>query len=394
MHIIESMASVSRLKIDKPVLLPKFFPISFDKYITFHASSKFNSRQYDWWGEVLILLKPYLNQAGIKIVQIGGKEDAEAAGVDLNLCGQVSYRQTYDVIQKAKLHLGCDSFPIHVASVFGTKIVGLYSNMYKDQSKPYWSDPKDTILLQAPLKGRKPSYSANESSKTINFIKPEEIAKSVLKLLNIDHSIDRGSFYFGDKFTSAYLESIPDCLVDAQFIPQSILHVRYDYVPHNDITQSFLYNQISIRKCVIITDKLLNEVALQQLKPNIVQVIIKIIDENQINIVNQIEKLGIPYILLSDLSDEEINKLKLTYLDHTPIMKQPIFDKSKLPAESLKSTTKYKVSKLLLSQNKVFASKAHWQQNKDCQPFSENILGEFIDNIDFWNESEFLYLYN
>lgn len=396
MHIIESYASVARARINKPVLSPKFYPIPFEDYITFHATSKFDSRQYDWWGEVISLLKPYLDGHNIKIVQIGGKEDIGATGIDLNLCGQVSYRQTYDVIQKAKLHLGVDSLPIHIASVFGTKIVALYSNMYVEHSKPYWSDPKDVILLQAPLGNKKPSYASEDNPKIINLIRPEEIAKSVLELLNIKENIDRKSFYFGNLYRSLSLESVPDGIVDPKCMEGTPLYIRYDYVSESETTKSFLYNQISLRPSIIITDKLLDENILRQLKSNILQIVIQVTNGNQVSIAKQAEKLGISYVLISELSIEEIQKLKLTYLDNIPITKRGPVKKEDVPnlEGNLKETTKFKSSKILISQNKAYASKAHWKLGKDSNPLSENLLIEFIDNEEFWKESEFCYFYN
>jgi hypothetical protein len=241
---------------------------------------------------------------------------------------------------------------------------------------------------------RKPSYSAEDNPKVINFIKPEEIAKSVLELLDVPNEIGRKSFYFGERFSSIFIESIPDCIIDPKFLPAAGLHIRYDYVPENEMTQSFLYNQLSLRKCAIVTDKILNEGALQQLKPNIAQIIIQVRDESQVAIAKQAEKIGIPYMLISELTEEEIQKLKLAYLDHAPITRRAKFTKDKLPQDKLSPETKYKVSKLLLSQSKVYTSKAHWVSGKDTQPFAENTVGEFIDSPEFWEEAEFFYLYN
>jgi hypothetical protein len=388
------MSSVSRLKIAKPILVPKFYPIIFNKYITIQGDAKFDSRKYDWYPEVISLLRPYLNKEEIKIVQIGGANDLKLP-VDLNLCGQTSYRHSFDILSKALLHVGVDSLNIHAASVFGTKIVGLYSNMLTDHSKPYWSAKDDVRLLQAPLlNGRKPSYSANDSPKIINFIKPEEIAKAALELLGIAHSIDRNSLFFGDKYSTAFIESVPDCLVDPKFYPDSPLHIRYDYVAENDATQGFLYNQIGLRKSVIVTDKILNANALSQLRPNIIQVVVQIKNESQLPIVKQVEKAGIPYVLASELSEEEIQNLKSVYMDHTAIQKPISFTKSKIDSVKLTSSTKVKSSKLLLSQGKNYLSKAHWKSQKESNPFEIVEIGEYFNSEDFWNEAEFYYLFN
>jgi len=394
MHILESYASIARAKISKPHLIPKFYPLVHEKYITIQGDSRYQSRQYNWFPEVLSILKPFLDKENIKVVQIGGSGDAIIPNIDVNLCGQTSFRQTFDVVRNALLHVGVDSLNVHIASVFGTKIVGLYSNMYIEHSKPYWSNPEDVRLIQAPLGERKPSYSQQDDPKIINYIKPEVIAKSVLELLNIEGSIERESIFFGKEFSSTSLESIPDCLVDPKFMPNALLHIRYDYVQENETTQKFLYNQIGLRKCAIYTDKLLNENALMQLRQNIVQIVVLITSADQLPIVQQVQKLGIPYALVSELSEEEINKLKIVYLDNTPIQKAKFSSKDKLPISYISDKTKFKTSKFILSQNKTYPSKAHWLSQKDCPISSESAIGEFIDSKDFWNEAEFYYLFN
>lgn len=392
MHIIESYAATARAKINKPILLPKFYPIVYDKYITIQGDAKFQSRQYEWFSEVVLLIKPILETQGIKIVQIGGANDRRIVNVDLDLCGKTSYRQSFDVISKALLHVGVDSLNVHIASVFDTKIVGIYSNMFIDHSKPFWSHPDRVKLIQAPLIERKPSYMAVDSPKIINLIKPEIIVQSILDLLDIPIKIERSSLYFGDKYSSFHLESIPDCLVDPNFSPDIALHIRYDYVAENETTKSFLYNQINLRKSVIITDKLMDSAILNQLKSNIIQAVVKITDENQLPIVLQVERLGIPYVLISDLSEEEIQKLKVVYMDHTPIQKSFISVRDKL--SSTTETTLFKSSKLLLSQNKTYASKAHWLSQKESDPFKEQKIGQFVSSEEFWKESEFYYLFD
>ena len=215
MHILESYSSRSRTKICKPYTNGVFYPIVFEKYITVNTTTKFNSRNYDYWSEVLNMLRPILAQHNIKIVQLGDdKEKDYGALVDLRLAGQTSYRQSYHIIQNAILHLGIDSFSVHAASALGKKIVALYSNMYTCHSRPYWSKDEDVILIQAPLEGLKTSYSAEENPKVINRIKPEDVANAVLKLSEIGIQISDKTLYIGDNYKDLILEYVPsNCIV-------------------------------------------------------------------------------------------------------------------------------------------------------------------------------------
>ena len=74
MHILESYATSCGLKIEKPYILEKLFPLPFERFITLHGYAKFKSRCYDYWEEVLDFASPVLDTHDIKVLQIGGKD--------------------------------------------------------------------------------------------------------------------------------------------------------------------------------------------------------------------------------------------------------------------------------------------------------------------------------
>ena len=75
MHILESYALQNDLKIDRPHLYEKFFPLAVDKYITLDTSSLGTSAMsYDHWKLVVNLISPILQKEGITIIQLGEKK--------------------------------------------------------------------------------------------------------------------------------------------------------------------------------------------------------------------------------------------------------------------------------------------------------------------------------
>ena len=70
MHLIESYATNCGLKIDEPFIYEKFFPLAFDKYITFSPSNN-PAQDYDYWIEVINIIHPKLKKEGINILQLG-----------------------------------------------------------------------------------------------------------------------------------------------------------------------------------------------------------------------------------------------------------------------------------------------------------------------------------
>ena len=75
MHLIETYALNCGLKIDKPSIYEKYCPIPFDNYISFQPCSKYSSKSYDFWQEVISQIVPKLQEKDIHIIQIGGKEE-------------------------------------------------------------------------------------------------------------------------------------------------------------------------------------------------------------------------------------------------------------------------------------------------------------------------------
>ena len=81
-HIAEVYAKDLGVKVGKPQIQDHFFPVTYDKYITFHAVTEIQSKQYDYWDICLFLIKSKLEEFGYKIIQVGGPKAEPVNGVD------------------------------------------------------------------------------------------------------------------------------------------------------------------------------------------------------------------------------------------------------------------------------------------------------------------------
>jgi hypothetical protein len=79
------------------------------KYITINSQTRQDPKDYDHIQEVVDKI------VDIKKVQVGGAKDKPLKNVDLNLCGQTTYQEAASVIKGASLHVGMDSFLMHLA---------------------------------------------------------------------------------------------------------------------------------------------------------------------------------------------------------------------------------------------------------------------------------------
>ena len=185
MHLIETYALNCGLKIDKPYIYEKYCPIPFDDYISFQPCSKYESKSYDLWQEVINQIAPKLIEKNIHIVQIGGKDEKPLENC-YHLQGKTNINQAAYIIKRSIMHFGADSFGIHVASNYDKPIVALYSNSRPENAGPYFNSNGKIKIFEIDKKDRKPSYSAQESPKTINEIDPIQVANSILSILNLD----------------------------------------------------------------------------------------------------------------------------------------------------------------------------------------------------------------
>ena len=243
MHLLDTYALHCGLKVDKPYIYTLYYPLGIERYITFQPFSNFAEKQYDYWNEVIGHLNPILEDKSIKVVQIGAKDDAP-----MKQCiwtqGTTKISQAAYLIKNGILHLGVDSFGAHVASGFSKKIVCLYSTNWANNCRPYWSDPKDIRLFEPDRSESKPTFNHEEGpNKSINKIKPEDIANSVLELLGSEDKVNKESVFFGDDYNKMKISLVPSSLTYSlkelgHLIVRMDLHLAAPqrYIPELDMT--------------------------------------------------------------------------------------------------------------------------------------------------------------
>jgi hypothetical protein len=254
MHLIERYSLSTGLKIDNPTISEQFFPTACEKYVCFHASSKDNLRDYDYWDEVKSLLEPYFKKLKLKTVQIGLEKDPPL-NCDIDLRGKTTMRQMAYVVKKSDLFLGVDSFPAHLAGFFNKKMVSIYSNSFAACVRPYWGNQKNQKIIETERpNGEKPSFSFNENPKTVNRVKPEQIANSALELLGLE-KLKYKTVFMGELCKQNCVEIIPTQKTD---IVSDHIDVRMDIEHNEDVLEYVLQkNKVEVTVAKPISEKLL-----------------------------------------------------------------------------------------------------------------------------------------
>ena len=184
MHLLEKYSlncGINPLKLDKAELFSSYYPIPFDKYIVFHASSGMPAKNYSYYQDVVDFIYESATKNGYGLIQIGGAGDKNLNKC-LNLNGKTNLFQTSFVLKNASLLIANDSFSTHVCSSYEIPSISLYSVIQPEVAGPYWNNGKQ-LTIMAPLNGNKPSYSKEDPERVVDNIKPEQIIEKIKILL-------------------------------------------------------------------------------------------------------------------------------------------------------------------------------------------------------------------
>ena len=387
MHLLDCYSLNCGLKIGKPFILEKFFPLNIDKFITFEPEGMFPSTQYDYWDDVLDILEPILSEHDIKILQIGSNASNFKFSKVYNVSGQASTNQQAYLINKSILHLGTDGFSNHVASHYGKKIVSLFSDSPPSNNGPLFSRQEDLSLIIPDLKGKKHSYSVEEKDKTINTIKPEQIAQEVCSLIDVPFNYNFETVSMGSKYNDRSVELIPDGeAVDPSNLSVDSLIMRMD-LSHNEIS---LAKQLQVCPCNIITCKPISLHLLKAFQARIAQFVYVIGDNDSKQFVEELFSMGIQCLLMSEKEGEELEKLKFKYLDYGKIHSRNLTKKEDLnflKNEDLNNLY-FRSNKYLIHDGQVFNSLASFENGNNSLELGSRQFQKVIESESFWKEAD------
>ena len=380
MRLLDTYATNTGSKIDKPFIYTKYFPLPLQPYITIQNQTPYDSRNYSYWQEVINLIQPFLSKANICIIQVGTKDEKPLGGV-INLLGQTNINQLAYIIEKSKLHFGADSLCVHLASIFDLPIVSLYSISNPNVAGPHFGNKDKHILLKGyeRIGNKKPSYSKVESPRSIDTIKPEEIAEGILKLLNIKFTKMPETVFIGQDFNLKSFEIIPDQDINLSGIPVENPIIRLDYSFNEQALESILLQ----RKSIVFTNKPIKKDIIEKYKQNIIQLIYIIEEDNSLNFVKLLKNNSINYVLLSFLPEDILNKFKIDYMDYNLIVSRKHKTKEDVKISNVDNLY-YNSSRTLYSSKGKSISKYDWLNGSG---------NKGVDDVEFWKEADNFYIF-
>lgn len=386
MRLLDIYALNCGAKIHRPFIYETYFPLPLEKFITFQAQAKYESKDYAYWQDVINIINPVLIEKKINIIQLGQPNEMTYQNV-VDLRGKTSLSQLAYVIKNSFLHFGPDSLGIHMASAYNVPIVGLYSIIQPEVAGPHFGSPDKQILFKGyeRVGNKKPSYSPKESPKSINTIKPEEIANAIFKLLGLDSVTPFETVYTGTRYSSQMLREL---LLDSDAHlenPDAPVELRYDLTPNmENLSKKLAF----FKKGVIVSDKIVDLKFLQTFKPHIPVFVYRVTNQDNPEFVKDVIALGINVLLVSNLDSTTINQKKINYYEFGVINSLPKPDDAiVLKLKPDLDNLYFKSCKLIGSDGKVYASHAHRLAGININNSSE--YQKVIDTADFWNDMDF-----
>jgi hypothetical protein len=383
MHLLNRYALSCGVLIDKPTVNEAYYPLAVDKYIVFQTSGKGNSRQYDYWTKVFSHIREYTTD--YKIIHVGIESDQSVSAVDMDLRGKTSLPQLAYLIKNASLYLGIDSLSAHFAGHFNTKIVAMYPYCYAQNCKPFWGDPANQTLLEVDWKTQgKPSFSLTEEKKKINTFMPEVVARAALNQLGIENDLDKvKTLHIGDLYHKPTIEIVPDSLMAPAVIKDKICNIRMDYY----YSEANLVRLASISFLNIITDKEIPIKVIDAIKSKVHGITVIANESITLEYLKDVKSLGIKIDLIAKYNDNW-GALAEKFFDFG-LEKDEVFDKNTVKTlDMIDETCLFSSEKIILSEEKVFASKLAWKNN---QPKLDR-LAKVVDDPIFWEELDHFHI--
>lgn len=211
---------------------------------------------------------------------------------------------------------------------------------------------------------QKPSYAFDENPKTIDDIKPELVANSVLKLLDIEERINLETVFIGENFNlETYFGFLPDqVILSDKIIPDIRMDLKFD--------EKGLCNQLAQQKSTITTNKTISRETILNFKDKIAKVIYLVEENDDPSFPKFLFDNGAPFICVSELSQEKLDSKKINYYKFCQLHKRTQSLKEKEIAGYIRKSSenlKFKTNHIISSEKNNFPSHHHLLDNKKCE---------------------------
>ena len=367
MNLLKSFKTTTGLEPGKAHIYEKIFPLPFDNYIILETQSADPNKNYCFWSRIIELIKPILTKENVNIIHF--IDDKRYHFDDIYIDSSVLLAQKAYLLTKAKLFCGASKIYSLICSEYGIKQCYLKYDYYVDNI----SEQENVINSDFKRKN-----FANPTPSPINNIRPEEIAKKIIKMLfNYEPEFDN-TISIGRVYATQSIEIIPDNVFNIKSDGKNEIVIRMDYL----FSEDNLDKQLDLLSASVVTNKPINKNILIRHSRKIKKLYYKIEKDSNAEFVNLLESLGIDFELITSLTEEDLNKEKIKYMDFKKINRLNVLDLKFLDGLD-KSKVYFKSNKIVVKSGKTFCSRWHAK----AMISSENVRNSKSEVPSFTDES-------
>ena len=367
MNLLKSFKTTTGLEPGKAHIYEKIFPLPFDNYIILETQSADPNKNYCFWSRIIELIKPILAKENINIIHF--IDDKRYHFDDIYIDSSVLLTQKAYLLTKAKLFCGASKIYSLICSEYGIKQCYLKYDYYVDNI----SEQENVINSDFKRKN-----FANPTPSPINNIRPEEIAKKIIKMLfNYEPEFDN-TISIGRVYATQSIEIIPDNVFNIKSDGKNEIVIRMDYL----FSEDNLDKQLDLLSASVVTNKPINKNILIRHSRKIKKLYYKIEKNSDAEFVDLLESLGIDFELITSLTEEDLNKEKIKYMDFKKINRLNVLDLKFLDGLD-KSKVYFKSNKIVVKSGKTFCSRWHAK----AMISSENVRNSKSEVPSFTDES-------
>jgi len=376
MNLLKSFEMATGLKSGKAHIYEKIFPLPFNDYIVLETQSSDPNAHYCFWCRIIELIKPILAKQNINIIHF--IDNKKYYFDDVYIDASVLLNQKAYLLNNAKLFCGASKIYSLICSEHGVKQCYLKYDYYLDNIL----EKENVINSNFNRKN-----FLNPTSFPINNIRPEEIAKKIIKILfdyepEFDNTISIGRVY-----ATQSIEIIPDNVFSIKSDNKNEIVIRMDYL----FSEDNLDKQLDLLDASVVTNKPINKNILIRRNKKIKKLYYKIEKNSDSGFVNLLESLGIEFELITSLTGEDLNKEKIKYMDSKKINRLNILDLKFLDGLD-KSKVYFKSNKIVVKSGKTFCSRWHAKAmiNSENVRNSNSEIPPIVDES-FKEEADYFY---
>jgi hypothetical protein len=376
MNLLKSFKTTTGLEPGKAHIYEKIFPLPFNDYIILETQSVDPNKNYCFWSRIIELIRPILSEKNINIIHF--IDDKRYHFDDVYIDGSVLLAQKTYLLNHAKLFCGASKIYSLICSEYGIKQCYLKYDYYLDNVL------EQENIIDSDFKRKN---FVNPTPSTINNIRPEEIAKKIIKMLfNYEPEFDN-TISIGRVYATQSIEIIPDNVFNIKSDGKNEMVIRMDYL----FSEENLDKQLDLLAASVVTNKPINKNILARHKRKIKKLYYKIEKDSDADFVDLLESLGIEFELITSLPEEDLNKEKIKYMDFKKINRLNILDLKFLDGLD-KFKVYFKSNKIVVKSGKTFCSRWHAKATISSENVrnSKSEVPPYIDES-FKEEADYFY---